>query len=211
MESEVLEKVVTRNNFYRDSYRKVMFSLLVMALVNCVLVGIVYYQLTHRPEPRYFASTRDGRIIRLYALSSPVLTQEAVSELAVRGVLKAYTFNFSNYKENLETASQYFTGTGWERFKEALQKSGMLEFVIRKRLVASAVATAAPTLLKKGVIGGRYSWQFQVPILVTYESQSEKQRQALVVTVMIQRVSIVNHPRQVAISMFVASSRQLNY
>jgi len=45
--------------------------------------------------------------------------------------------------------------------------------------------------------------------LVTYESQSESTRQALTVTVMIQRVSIINHPKQIAITQFVASQQPI--
>jgi intracellular multiplication protein IcmL len=209
MDEEALEKVISRNNFYRDNYRRVVLGLLVLVAINAGLIAVVAYQLTHRPEPKYFATTKDGRIIRLHPLTAPVLAQEAVSQYAVRGVLKAYSFNFAHYKQDLEQASRYFSSQGWQKFKSSLKEAGMLDLVINKRLVANAVTTGAPTLLKKGVINGRYTWQFQIPILVTYESASETLRQALTVTVMIQRVSIINHPKQIAVTQFVASEEPI--
>jgi len=209
MDSEGLKTVLSRNSFYRDNYRRAILSLLIMIIINVALVATVIYQLTHRPQPKYFATTKDGRIIQLHPLSAPVLAQEAVSQFALRGVLKAYSFNFAHYKQDLEEASKFFSSEGWTKFKQSLKQSGMLQMVIKRKLVANAVTTGAPTLLKKGVVSGRYTWQFQIPILVTYESQSETTRQALTVTVMIQRVSIINHPKQIAITQFVASQQPI--
>ena len=59
---DAVEQVKLRNNYYRDNYRKVVKVLLSMVLICISLIAVIIYQYHTRPEPRYFATTADGRI-----------------------------------------------------------------------------------------------------------------------------------------------------
>ncbi|CEK11406.1 type IVB secretion system apparatus protein IcmL/DotI [Legionella hackeliae] len=203
MAEDALTTVAMRNAFYRDGQRKIMVALLISILVNCILGSLTFYLLTHPPAPKYFATSINGRITPLYPLSEPNQSDSAVLQWANQAAIAAFTYNFVNYREELQASSGFFTADGWTQFLSALQESNNLDAVKAKKLIVSAVATRAPIILQKGLLNGRYSWRVQMPILVTYQSASEFSQQNNVVTMLITRVSTLNSPRGIGISQFV--------
>lgn len=203
MAEDALTVVALRNKFYKDSQRKVILALLVAILVNVVLASLVVYMITHPPAPKYFATTINGRITPLFPLDEPNQSDSAVLQWANQAAIAAFTYNFVNYRDELQASSGFFTAEGWDQFLGALQQSNNLDAVKAKKLVVSAVATRAPIILQKGVLNGRYSWRVQMPILVTYQSASEFTQQNNVVTMLITRVSTLNSPRGIGIAQFV--------
>jgi intracellular multiplication protein IcmL len=206
MPESALDVVELRKNFYRDSYRRVVTALLVMIVLCLILAITVYYLATHRPEPRYFATSTDGRITPIYPLTAPMVSDSALLQWANQAAIAAYTYNFQTWRKELQDASEYFTPDGWRDFEAQLQSSRNLETVLTKKLVVTAVATGAPVVLDRGVINGHYSWKVQIPILATYESASTTIQQPLLVTMLITRVSTLNVPKGIAIAQFVAST-----
>jgi intracellular multiplication protein IcmL len=203
MAEDALAVVTLRNKFYKDSQRKVILALLIALLVNLVLASMLVYILTHPPAPRYFATSISGRITPLFPLNEPNQSDSAVLQWANQAAIAAFTFNFVNYRDELQASSGFFTAEGWDQFLGALQQSNNLDAVKAKKLIVSAVATRAPIILQKGVLNGSYSWRVQMPILVTYQSASEFSQQNNVVTMLISRVSTLNSPRGIGISQFV--------
>ncbi|WP_058533119.1 type IVB secretion system apparatus protein IcmL/DotI [Legionella saoudiensis] len=203
MAEDALTVVTLRNKFYKDSQRKVMLALLVALLVNLVLASMLVYMVTHPPAPRYFATSINGRITPLFPLNEPNQSDSAVLQWANQAAIAAFTYNFVNYRDELQASSGFFTAEGWDQFLNALQQSNNLDAVKAKKLIVSAVATRAPIILQKGVLNGSYSWRVQMPILVTYQSASEFTQQNNVVTMLITRVSTLNSPRGIGISQFV--------
>uniref|UniRef100_UPI00064188B2 DotI n=1 Tax=Legionella pneumophila TaxID=446 RepID=UPI00064188B2 len=134
---------------------------------------------------------------------SHMQSDSAVLQWANQAAIAAFTYNFVNYRDELQASSGFFTAEGWDQFLGALEQSNNLDAVKAKKLVVSAVATRAPIILQKGVLNGRYSWRVQMPILVTYQSASEFTQQNNVVTMLITRVSTLNSPRGIGISQFV--------
>lgn len=203
MAEDALTVVTLRNNFYKDSQRKVILALLVALVVNVVLASLLVYILTHPPVPKYFATSINGRITPLFPLNEPNQSDSAVLQWANQAAIAAFTYNFVNYRDELQASSGFFTAEGWDQFLNALQQSNNLDAVKAKKLIVSAVATRAPIILQKGVLNGSYSWRVQMPILVTYQSASEFTQQNNVVTMLITRVSTLNSPRGIGISQFV--------
>jgi intracellular multiplication protein IcmL len=203
MAEDALTVVGLRNQFYKDSQRKVMLALLVAILCNVLLGSLLIYIITHPPEPRYFATSINGRITPLFPLDQPNQSDSAVLQWANQAAIAAFTYNFVNYRDELQASSGFFTAEGWDQFLSALQQSNNLDAVKAKKLIVSAVATRAPVILQKGILNGSYSWRVQMPILVTYQSASEFTQQNNVVTMLITRVSTLNSPRGIGIAQFV--------
>jgi intracellular multiplication protein IcmL len=203
MAEDALTTVTLRNEFYRDSYRRVLLILLLSLVINLFLGGILIYMITHPPKPKYFATSINGRITPLFPLNEPNQSDSAVLQWANQAAIAAYTYNFVSWRKELQAASGFFTARGWKQFLDALQSSNNLDAVRSKKLIVSAVATQAPIILQKGVLNGSYSWRVQMPILVTYQSASEFTQQNNVVTMLITRVSTLNSPRGIGIEQFV--------
>jgi intracellular multiplication protein IcmL len=203
MAEDALTAVVLRNNFYRDGQRKLILVLLVSMIANVVLGSMLVYIITHPPAPKYFATSISGRITPLFALNEPNQSDSAVLQWANQAAIAAFTYNFVNYRTELQASSGFFTADGWDQFLSALQQSNNLDAVKAKKLIVSAVATRAPIILQKGILNGSYAWRVQMPILVTYQSASEFSQQNNVVTMLITRVPTLDSPRGIGISQFV--------
>lgn len=203
MPEDALTAVTLRNNFYRDGQLKLMVVLLLSVICNFILASTLVYIFTHPPAPKYFATSINGRITPLYPLNEPNQSDSAILQWTNQAAVAAFSYNFVNYRTELQASSGFFTADGWDQFLSALQSSNNLDAVKAKKLIVSAVATKAPVILQKGILNGRYSWRIQMPILVTYQSASEFTQQSNVVTVLVTRVSTLNSPRGIGISQFV--------
>lgn len=203
MPEDALTAVALRNNFYRDGQQKLMVILLLSIICNFILASTLVYIFTHPPAPKYFATSVSGRITPLYPLNEPNQSDSAILQWANQAAIAAFSYNFVNYRTELQASSGFFTAEGWDQFLSALQSSNNLDAVKAKKLIVSAVATKAPVILQKGILNGRYAWRIQMPILVTYQSASEFTQQSNVVTILVSRVSTLNSPRGIGISQFV--------
>ena len=205
MANDALEVVQIRNEFYRDSHRKVVGALLLASLVIILLLGSFVYLISHPPKPRYFAISSDGRLTPIVPLDKPNITPSSLLQWANTAAIAAYSYNFVNYHQELQAASEFFTPEGWSAFMEALNSSNNLSAVIAKKLVVSAVATGAPVPLEEGVLNGTYAWRVQIPLLVTYQNQKDFSQQSVVVTMLITRIPTINSARGIGIAQFVVS------
>ena len=203
MAEDALTAVTLRNNFYRDGQRKMILILFIASLANLILAAMLIYIVKHPPAPKYFATSINGRITPLFAMNEPNQSDSAVLQWANQAAIASFTYNFVNYRSELQASSGFFTSEGWTQFLKALEDSNNLDAVKAKKLIVSAVATRAPIILQKGMLNGRYAWRVQMPLLVTYQSASEFSQQNSVVTMLISRVSTLNSPRGIGIAQFV--------
>lgn len=201
---EALELVRLRNNFYRDNYRRVMKLLLIMSIALVILVLTMAYLFTHRPEPKYFATTQTGRVLQLVPLSTPMLSTEALLSWSSQVAMGAYTYSFANYREKIQMLESNFTSDAWQQFLTRLKTSGNLEAVDQRKIIVSAVVSGAPVIATQGMLSGRYAWRVQVPLLVTYVSSSERFQKNYLITMVIVRVSTVDNQNGVAVAQFIA-------
>lgn len=205
IERSTVELVRMRNDFYRDNYRRIVTILLLAFFTICLLIGSLVYVLTHPPAPKYFATSTSGRIVPLVPLDQPNLSTAALLQWANTAAVAAFTYNFVNYRQELQAASEFFTADGWDAYLQSIKSSDNLVAVIQKKLVVSAVATGAPIINQQGVVDGRYTWQVQMPLLVTYQSLSQITEQSLMVNMVITRISTLDSPRGIGIAQFIGT------
>lgn len=203
MAKDALKAVALRNTFYKDSYRRVLLVLLLSLILNIGLGSLLFYMITHPPLPKYFATSVNGRITPLFPLDQPNQSDSSVLQWANLAAIASFTYNFVNYRQELQAASEFFTAPGWTQFLNALQASNNLDAVKAKKLIVSAVATRAPVILQKGPLNGRYSWRIQMPVLITYQSASQFTQQSNVVTMLVKRIPTLNSPRGIGIAQFI--------
>ncbi len=207
MAIDALELVKLRSSFYRDNYRRLVILLFLSWVIIIVLASTVYYQVTNRPTPKYFATTESGRIIPLVPLNQPNLTDKSLIQWASQSVLAVYSYNFINYREVFQGNRKFFTAEGWQQFMSAIARSRNLSAVTSKKLVLSAVLSSAPIVTREYVKNGRYTWELQLPVMVTYQSLSESFHENLIVSLTIQRISTLDDIDGVGIVSFVAQAK----
>lgn len=115
-----------------------------------------------------------------------------------------YSFSFADYRKELTAASADFTPEGWQGFQEALKQSGNLQTVLDQKLVVGAVPTGVPFAVSQGVVGGRWTWTFEMPLLVVYQSATGLTRQNLALTGVLTRQPECLNPDGLGIKTLVA-------
>lgn len=196
-----MESALARHETYQKAFRVSAFANVILAVVSLTSVSMAWNAMTSIPEPKYFATREDGGIIPLVAISSPFLNNGQVTNFAVEAVTHAMTMDFKNWREDLAESSQYFQRPdGWENFLQALESSGTLDFIRKRRLISNAVANQA-TIVDSGLDArGRYSWTVQVKIMVTYESSSERSTEEMLAEVVVSRIPTWESSRAVGIT-----------
>lgn len=108
MTEDALAAVTLRNEFYKDGHRKLLITFMISVVVNIVLAGLLIYLITHPPAPKYFATSINGRITPLFPLNEPNQSDSAVLQWANQAAIAAFTYNFVNYRTELQASSGFF-------------------------------------------------------------------------------------------------------
>lgn len=203
-----LGRVVVRNEFYRDGYRTLLRLALILAFIIVGLIGAMYFVIqTHQPENRYFATTEDGRLVPMVALSEPNLSTPALMSWVAQAATEVMTFGFNDYRRRLQEASRNFTRRGWESFTGALERSRIIELVEANQQVLTAAPQGAPIVVSEGLVAGRYQWEVQMPLVLTYQAGARTRTDRLLVTIVIVRVPRLESANGVGIEQWVAVPR----
>lgn len=194
------------NDFYQNAYPKVLQSLgwLTVSAFFLLLVNVYYVFFPHKTQ--YFMVQQNNSPQLTPALDSPIVARTEIVRWASQAVISIYTFDFSNWEVRIKEAASVFTSKGFERFQDALKLGGTLAGVVDQKLQVTAVVTQPPVILAQGMLGGRYSWKVNIPVLLTYTSSSETRQRAIYVTMVITRVSVLDTPRGYAIEQFYEES-----
>lgn len=201
---QILAEVSARNNFYRDSYRRVLIALNLAILSLAILIISIVYIMNNPPQPKYFATYADGKLVPLIPLHMPNISQAYLMQWVNTAVVAVNTYDFVNYRDQLQKASDYFTQEGWAAYLESLKASRNLNAVVEKKLVVSAFAKRAPVIVRSGILEGVFTWTVQIPITVIYQSGNATSQQDLVVTLTIKRISTLTNPNGIGITNYIA-------
>lgn len=196
------ELVFNRNFFYRDNYKRVMIIGLISIVSNVILAMALTY-LVFTPAPaRFIVTSADGRIIPVEPLSAAVKSTPQILAWANMAATKINSYDFVNFRQQLQEASNYFSTNGWLGYREQLKKVGNVKYVVDNRLVVTAVATGAPVIEEQGLINGVYTWKVTLPLLIKYAGASITRNIPQTVTMLVQRVDIANNPQGIGISSY---------
>lgn len=203
-----LGAVVIRNEFYRDGYRSVLKLAVFQSLIILGMIGVIFFVVhIHQPENRYFATTEDGRLVPMVALSEPNLSTPALMSWVAQATTEVMTFGFNDYRRRLQEASRNFTRRGWESFTQALQRSRIIEMVEANQQVVTAAPAGAPVLEREGMVNGRYQWVVQIPMILSYQAGSRTRSDNWLVTLVVVRVPRLESPNGVGIEQWIAQPR----
>lgn len=202
-----LSKVVTRNEYYRDGYRNLLRVAVIEAFAIIALIcAMVWVVSNSKPEYRYFATTEDGRLVPMIPLNQPNLSTPALMSWVAQAATEVMTFGFNDYKRRLQEASRNFTQPGWRSFSTALDNSKIIESVTSQQQVVTAAPRGAPIITYEGEVEGRYQWLIEVPLVVTFQSGSQRRSVNYSVQVVVVRLSRLENPNGIGIEQWVAKS-----
>ncbi|OGT47755.1 MAG: hypothetical protein A3E83_04950 [Gammaproteobacteria bacterium RIFCSPHIGHO2_12_FULL_41_20] len=167
--ADTLALIFARNMFYRRQYQLILGALAISFIIIVILAWILLYLVKYPPTPVYFAADKAGRLIYEEPLTEPIPTQD-VLEWAVEAVQATYSYDFINYRAQLQNAQKYFTSYGWIEYMRALTASNNLLALTNRKMVIIAQIAEPPKVVTTGVLGGAHAWKLEMTLLVTYWS-----------------------------------------
>lgn len=196
MESEdALVLIFSRNAFYRRLHFLAFWAFVLSFIVICVLGTTLAYLLRNSNKPVYFAADDVGRLIRIVPINTPNMPLEDIMDWTVKAVESSFSYDYINYRQQLQSVQNYFTHYGWSSYIDALSLSGNLRALTLRKQIVLAKAIQRPTVINEGLLAGAYAWKFQFPLLVTYTMPpydgSNEFTNSLIVSVIVQRQQIL--------------------
>lgn len=195
-------------SFYKTNFAKILWALLLSLGLNLAFGAAFLVIKTQRVEREYFAvDSQTGRLIPMPALGQPYLSKGALLGWFVDCVVATNTYDYVNYQRQLGASAGCFTTSGWGEFTEALGRAGTIDQMKSQRMVANAVPTGAPVIAREGVRSGVYSWEIEMPVMVTFHGARTNTTQRLLLTAVVARVPTSVNKFGVGIDHYVARER----
>ena len=129
--------VLERNVFYKSGYLRVRFLILFSILTSCILALSIGYKLYHPAQPQYFAATPNGRILQIFSLSKPVVSDGYVIQWTANKVRLAFALDYLHWHQQLQDVASSFTPMGWKYFVSSLKKSNNLSTLANMKMVSN--------------------------------------------------------------------------
>lgn len=205
------EDVVHRNDFYRDGNKK-MYVAAGIALIALVLqVFVAYLGFTAKNERVYFATDKNGSLIKLWPLGQPNQKDEVVAQWMQNALVDTFSFNFTNMTPRLsESTMQWFTPSGREQFLSEMKSSGHMDVVNDGRMIMSLTLDHTPVLYAKPAPApdtGIYTWRMQADAVLTFRTQSKEYSKKVRFTVAVERRSVLDNVQGLGIAKIVMTNR----
>lgn len=177
----------------------------VLAVALLVFAGLRGWSRLHPAKPILIGYHRDGAPFAVQRLSAPLAGQPHVLTWATQSVETAYSVDWVHYQAEFTRASRHFTHNGWAGFANSFIKTGDFRRIENEGLIGTAQHVAAATIVKRGVIGDRYTWEIQFPLLITYFGHEYHRTTKRLITVYVVRADITRHPSGLAINQLISA------
>ena len=196
--------------FYKKNFVRVV-TLLLIALIVILAQGVALVftvnQAIHGKREYFAIDTKTGRLTPMPPLDRPNVSNGALLSMVNECVMRANTYNYVEFRGQFERMRDCFTEDGYDQFAAAVNRSGSVKIAREGRLLVSANTTGAPVITKQGERMGVYSWEVQVPLLVTFQGgQAGKNviTSKQLVTVLMQQMPVWQNERGVGIASYLA-------
>lgn len=168
LHDDALTMVFLRNDFYKKKFHFVMGFLVLVLIGIATLVCMLVYLIKSPPHPLYFVADPVGRLLPEVPVSEQIMTVDEVTAWTIEAVQAAYTFSYTNYRAELQSAEKYFTSYGWHSYMDSLAKSNNLVALTTRKWIQIGTVVERPQLEVQGHMGSAYAYKFTMPLLVTY-------------------------------------------
>jgi intracellular multiplication protein IcmL len=208
--NDVMVMVFSRNAFYRLMHFLALGALVLAWIVIGLLIWVLYFLINNPSQPVYFATDSVGRLIHIIPVNRPNMSTEAVTNWTINAVQRAYSYDYINFRQQLQSSQKFFTNYGWRNYMEALSASNNLLALTQRKQVVITQVVDQPKIIAQGILAGAYAWKYEMPVLVTYweppYDDKSKALNALTVSVIVQRQPILQSYQGLGIIQLIARS-----
>jgi intracellular multiplication protein IcmL len=152
----------------RLHYISRIVSVLSVALVISLIGNVI--MLPNPPRYRYIPVSPSGIVLPQVPLAEPNHDDRFVVDWTIDAVTRLFSFDFLNYRAQLQENQKNLTAMGWESFQKLLKESNNFNAVLGNSFVLTAVPTGAGRITKTGIIGGNFAWKVEFPMLLSFRA-----------------------------------------
>lgn len=199
MVEERLELVELRENFYRDSFGKMILLIVGFCVAICLLAGISFYLYLDKPKPIVFPVLDEWRVMAPVPVDQPYVSAPELLQWTSDVLRTVFVFDFINYNEQLKAYTHYFTSDGWNIFLNQLSNYVSQDTLTNEKQFVNGTPAGAPYIVSQGLLSGRYAWWLQMPLTISYVGSKNSYNQSLTFQVLVVRVPTLNNLSGLAI------------
>lgn len=187
--AEPTEELHEQNKFSIDRLGHLLLLVVLLAGSTLLIFAfLITLQQLRSPPPLFFKASQAAQLIEEIPLDQPGMTANVLFNWLVEGMIDVHSYNFVNYDTRLEAAREYFTSEGYNSFILALQDNKITDRVIDRKYVFRALPTAAPQIIKEGVLANHYLWKIKLPMTFQYRNVTESLFDIADLTLLVVRV-----------------------
>lgn len=143
---------------------------LALNVIQAIAIGGMAWALMNMPQ-HYFA-TENGRITPVYPTDKPVWSESDVRQFGADTISKAFTLDFVHYRDQMTAVSPDFSEEGFAGYNQALTTGSNILALVRDKRMNLTNTVEPGVITRRGVIGGRYTWEFQYPVTLRLQGQN---------------------------------------
>jgi len=142
--------------------------LMLVALAISIVGNLAMYP--NPPRLRYVPVSTNGLVLPQVPLTQPNHPDEYVVEWTIDALTRLYSFDFLNYRSQLQDAQKNLTAMGWESFQNSMKESNNFAAILGNQFVLTAVPTGAGRVVDKGLVDDAFTWTVEFPMLISYRA-----------------------------------------
>lgn len=119
-------------------------------------------------------------------------SDEEIKKWAIEAVKQVMTYNYQNYKERTEQNSLYFTKKGWVSFSQAIEKSHIIDKVIKDKLSLKSFQSDLVEICNIEKKQDARILAIVVPIKTLYSSERNKKSTSQVTLIFVEETKAQN-------------------
>lgn len=193
MAEEGMDVVRLEDNYYRDSFGKVVFVIICIFLSIFFLAGISIYIFMNQPPPTTFRVAEEWRVVAPVPVQQPYLAEPDMLQWVSEVVPSLFNVDFAHMSGQVAEVKKYFTDNGYQIYLNQLNNYADSKVVEANKLFVRGAPTRAPIILNQGVLSGRYAWWVQIPVNISYAGAVETPDVRLTLQVLIVRTDTTNN------------------
>ena len=210
MAAAELQVVDLRDDFYRDSFGKIVFVIISIVVAISLLIAVSLYLHLEKPKPITFAVDPEWRVQPVIPLEKPYLSSPDMLQWVNDALQRSFVFDFYHYNDQLKNAAHFFTPNGWKVFLDQLNNYVNYNNVQTNKMFVNAVPSGAPSIITEGLLSGRYAWWVEMPITISYFGIHRFSSRALTLQILVVRVSTLNNLAGVGIDNVIVANNTSN-
>lgn len=206
---EALVLILTRNAFYKRMHYLALATFGLAVLLIAMLTAMLIFLYQNPTQPLYFATDEVGRLITIVPVNMPNMSRDDTIAWAKEAAEATFSYDYINFRSQLQNAQKYFTNYGWSKYMSALTAANNLTALNQRKMLVKAQVVDQPTILQEGLIAGSYAWKVKMPMLMTYYlppyDDKSKFSNPLEVTVIVKRLPVLQGYKGLGIVQIIGS------